>query len=203
MADARNQVIPPEGFAAAVDNTLGPLLLDAGFRPDVAVDYEVSFRKESVRVVARYGGPPGGELSILIVDDRSDERPLELGDVLRATGFPEKDMWQANMQTYDADGISRLLLRGADLLATHGRAFLDGSEELFVSARAERAARWQAYARRVSVSSRTLDQADAGWQEKNYELVREILASVRDRLDVTRLRRLDFAERRTAGGAGR
>ena len=165
MTDARNSVITPEGFATAIDEMLAPLLLDAGFTPETFVDYEVSFRKEPLRVLARYDGPPGGELSILIVDDRSDERPLELGDVLRATGFPEKDMWQANMQTYDADGISRLLLRGADLLATPGRAFLDGSEELFVSARADRAARWQAYTRRVSVSSRTLDQADAAWQE--------------------------------------
>ena len=195
MASSGRRTVTPAAFQSAVKSSLLPVLLGEGFTLVGSDDYEMRFQRGPVVVIARYDGPREGA-AILIAEQHEDERPLELGDALLATDFPEKDRWLANMQTSDADALGRLLARAAELLGEYGTPFLRDDQALFAKAYAARAARSREYTRRVSVSSGTIEAADAAWHERDYDRVLALLSAVRDRLDRTHLRRLEFAERR-------
>jgi hypothetical protein len=172
-----------------------------GFEAAGRSQFSECFQRDGVLVTVRWDGPRVGELSILIAATDSDESPLELGDVLEVSDLPKNDLWLARMQTHDADALGRLLTRAAELLTSHARPCLQGDKRAMAAAYEARAARARDYTRRVSIGVRTLDAADAAWQDKDYDRVLALLGPVRDRLDGTRRRRLDFAERRSGARA--
>ncbi len=197
MSAAEGRAITSDVFAARVEATLGPVLSAEGFAAAGNSPFELHFQRDRVLVTVRWDGPRVGELSIVIGAEDSKEPPLELDDVLEVSDLPKKDLWLARMQTHDADALSRLLTRATELLMSHAKPLLRGDEKSIAKAYAARAERSQEYTKRVSVGSRTLDAADAAWQQKDYDRVLALLGPVRDRLDKARRRRLDFAERRT------
>lgn len=194
MASAPERLITPAVFANVVKQRLGPVLARTGFPSADSAEFVEAFQRGPVRVVARYGGYREG-LSVSIARD-DDERPLELSEALSVTDCPPADVWRvAQMMTVDADALDRLLTTAAVLLARHGMAFLDGDRAVWAQAHAERAARQTEYNRRTAVSSFVIESAATAWHDHDYARVRDLLAPVRQYLDRTQRRRLDFAER--------
>jgi hypothetical protein len=193
--------ITADVFASTVEDTLAPVLTAEGFEAARSGPFEECFQRDRVLLTVRWDGPRLGELTISIGATDGDESPLELGDVLEVSDLPKNDLWLARMQTHDADALGRLLTRTAELLISHARPCLQGDERAMATAYAARAARAREYTRGVSIGVRTLDAADAAWQEKDYDRVLALLGPVRQRLDSARRRRLDFAERRSGARA--
>jgi hypothetical protein len=195
MPSDERGTITSDVFASAVEATLAPVLFAEGFKAAGSSAFQLRFQRRRVFVTVGWAGPQGGECWISISSDDSSDPPLHLQDLLRVTDFPEQDLWLASMMTQDADALSRLLTRAADLLVSYARPGLQGDEEFIAKAYAVRAARARDYTGRVSVSARTLEAADWAWQQKDYDRVLALLGPVRDRLDKSRRRRLDFAQR--------
>lgn len=191
--------ITPAVFANLVVDRLAPPLRERGFEPVESAEYRHEFERGSVRVIASYGGFREG-LSVALQRDE-DERPLELAEVLNVTACPRSDLLTIQqLMTVDAGVLDRLLARCTELLVSYGARFLEGDGRVWKAAEAERDVRTAEYNRRAAVSSAVIERADSAWHDSDYAQVRELLAPVRENLDATHRRRLEFAERRSTQG---
>lgn len=99
------------------------------------------------------------------------------------------------MQTHDSDALVRLLDRAAAVLEACAADFLHGDEDAFARAKALRSAR-SAEANRQARTAPYVADADRAWERKDYRTVHALLEPIRNDLDATHRRRLDFAARR-------
>ena len=189
--------ITPSVFASLVHARVGRRLIEQGFEPGRAADYREAFERGTVQVIASYGGFREG-LSVAVRRD-DGERPMELAEALSVTECLRSDMLTIQqLMAVNADVLDRLLARCARLLLTYGAALLEGDRGVWDRADALRAARTDEYNRRVAVSSVVIERADDAWLTRDYARVRDLLAPVRENLDETHRRRLEFAESRVA-----
>lgn len=195
-------MITPGQFVGLVDRTLGPVLSQRGFMMVPTEDFSVAFRRPPVSVQSRY--EPGSHALTIWLSARDDdgEPPLELADALRATDCPAEEInFVSLMQSGEPEAAGRILTRAAGVLEECATGYLDGDLALFERARAIRLQRARAYTAEVT-SAPALAEADRAWHAHDYERVREVLAPVREALDVTHRRRLEFAERRLEAAEG-
>lgn len=184
-------------FARLVHRTLGAALEPYGYKPAGADAFRVRFQKPSSFVDVTYDAARSQELSIWLGESPTDpEPPLELADVLRASGCDADDIRFAELiQAPDADALERLIQRVADLLRGCANRLLADGHDAFAAARrlrSERAAEYTAELRNSAI----LEAADVAWKKKDYGRVHDLLNPIRDSLDESHRRRLTFAEKR-------
>lgn len=183
-------------FADVTRRTLGATLAAYSFGPAIANPFRVRFEKPPSYVEVVYDASRSQEVSIWLGESPNTEPPLELPDVLRATGCGADDVQFAELiQTSDPDALERLLERASELLRRCASRFLEDGHDAFLAARtlrSERAADYTAHLRNRGL----LDEADAAWDEKDYGRVHDLLIPIRDSLGESHRRRLKFAEKR-------
>ena len=188
--------ISESSFQHDVVERFSPLLSACGFGPAHVDDYTVRFEKPGAFVEITFDARRSRELDVWVGRMDDPEPPLELADVLRATDCaPERVEGVQLMQASEPEVLSRLLDRAFEALDACAQDFLRGDVDSFARAKEIRSARAREYTRQVRTSP-DVTAADLAWQRKDYRTVHALLDPIRDELDDTHLRRLDFASRR-------
>lgn len=190
-------MISTSDFERMVHRSLGELLLANGYQLGDASPYRVRYERDAAFIDVEYDASRSRELTIWLGEaGGTNEPPLELPDVLRATPCGEDAIEQiARSQTGDAAFLERLLGDTRGLLVECGEPFLRGDASAFVAARRIRSQRARAYTAELR-NRGVFDAADAAWQDKHYGRVHDLLNPIRDSLDEPHRRRLEFAEKR-------
>jgi hypothetical protein len=189
-------MISAADFNGLVESSFGETLTAHGFHVDQEWPYRIRYRRGDVFVDADYDASRSRELTVWVGrDDEDDEPPLALPDVLRATTCDLESIDRAaRTQTGDPAFLAELLAEAGDLLARFGQPFLQGARPAFLAARRLRSERARAYTAELRTRG-ALEAADAAWNGKDYDKVRELLDPIRESLDESHLRRLVFAEK--------
>lgn len=195
--DPPEPMISPSEFEQMVEASVGRLLTAEGFCHGEDSAFRIRYERGALFVEVEYEPTRSRELTIWFGDaDRTGEPPLTLNDVLRATDCDvalSSDF--ARSQTGDVALLERLLHDARDVLARFGGPLLRGDEAAFARARGIRSEQARAYTAELR-NRPVLEAADTAWRAKDYGRVHDLLNPIRDSLDETQKRRLDFAERR-------
>jgi hypothetical protein len=195
--DATEPMISAPEFEQMVETSVGEMLTAEGFRRGEDSPFRVRYERGTLFVEVEYEATRSRELTIWLGDaDRIGEPPLTLNDVLRATDCDAEAIERiARSQTGDATFLRRLLCDARDLLSRFGQPFVHGDESAFARARSIRSERARAYTTELQHRP-VLEAADTAWQAKDYGRVHDLLNPIRDSLDESQKRRLEFAEKR-------
>lgn len=184
-------------FADVVRRVMGSALEPYGYELANAGGFRLRFETPDSYVAVTYDASRSHEVSIWLGELPEDaEPPLELADALRATDCGVEDIRFAELiQTSDVKALSRLLEQASQLLREFAYQLLEGRHDAFVAARAMRSERAAEYTEELRNAS-VLEEADAAWARKEYGRVHDLLNPIKDTLDDSRRRRLEFAEKR-------
>jgi hypothetical protein len=181
---------------AEVVERFSPLLSAFDFTPTDGDAYAVRFEKPGAFVEITFDAGRSRELDVWVGRVDGPEPPLELADVVRATDCPPETVDDVQlMQARDSEVLVHLLDRALAVLDTCGRDFLRGDPDAFARAKALRSARSVEPNRQARTAPYVAD-ADRAWERKDYRTVHALLEPIRNDLDATHRRRLDFAARR-------
>lgn len=190
-------MISTADFERMVHTALSGLLAASGFRLGDASPYRVRYDCDATFVDVDYDASRSRELTIWLGDAaRGNEPPLELPDALRATSCGAEAIEQiARSQTEDAAVLAQILTGARDLLAEFGAPFLRGDASAFTTARRVRSQRARTHTAELRDRG-VYEAADTAWVDKDYGRVHDLLDPIRDSLDESHTRRLEFAEKR-------
>jgi hypothetical protein len=176
-----------------VHGAFDPLMDNVGFAHVPSGPYSIRFERAPIFLQVDYD-VRSHEVPIWIGDGDDAEPPLELTDALRAVGVNATDLVAASIQTSDPVALARMLRRASELVRAYCAPFLQGSRDAFEAARRLRSQRAKAYTEDIR-DSHALAAADDAWAKKEYGAVHDLLNPIRDRLDASHRRRLEFAQK--------
>lgn len=173
-------------------------LEDSGFRLTKSGPDQVQYESDKSFVTVSWD-PRSGELDVVVgLQPRTGRAQDEysLLDVMGAAGISESDGKPA--QVADEGRLGPFVDKLAVDLRTYGQSALAGDRMYFRRLETFRGAKAERYMRDMKLRQVRL-QADKAWQDRLYEQVESLYASVESDLTEAESRRLEYARKQLSG----
>ncbi len=184
-------------FAKLAQDKFSFLVSEYSFCCVEATNYVVRFESDKVFVSVRYDASRSFELDVevgeLNVLYGGEERPFNLGEILRLEGAEKKERYTF-FQASEPEALTNCTARLALLLSTYGVEFLKGNKYSFKRLSTFREKECNQYALETELTD-IRRKVQVAWKDKNYSRVVELYQPVEDVISEAEKKKLAFAKK--------
>lgn len=185
------------GFAKLAQDEFSFLVSKYNFRCAAATNYVVRYESDEVFVAVRYDATRSYELDVEIgqlnVLYGGEERPFNLGEVLRLEGVAEKENYTF-FQASDSVALTNCVARLSSLLSAHAAELLQNNKFSFKRLSDLREKECDQYELETNLAH-IRREAQIAWKNRDYPKVASLYKPVENAISELERKKLVFAQK--------
>jgi hypothetical protein len=184
-------------FVSLVGDNFEFLVIDYGFSRVKESDYQVRFESKNVFVDVRYDADRSYELGVEVGQLKAlfdgQERPFNLGEILRVEGVIDKEKYR-DFQVSDNVALGNCITKLASLVSSYAKDYLTNNKFSFKRLSDLREKECDQLELKNKLI-RIRQEAQSAWKNKDYSRVVDLYRRVENIISESERKKLTFAEK--------